>query len=212
MPLWLKRLIRPLIPNRVMARYRLVQHSKHSRVNVDVFLDDATQVKRWLDVTPDTYRVRLSLPSSGETTEFLTVTDPSLPVSQDLANRAVITLGDTAIGAGVVGEVDGPRLAGRRRVEPMIGPRMIAVRSSLLAEVGGVPEGKHPLPGLLARIRDAGHRIGLIPIPAADAPTVRSDPITRAPVVVLAAVPLHDIGGGSRSTQLALELVRQGYH
>ncbi|HSJ35142.1 MAG TPA: hypothetical protein VLB85_08830, partial [Acidimicrobiia bacterium] len=80
------------------------------------------------------------------------------------------------------------------------------------AEVGGVPEGKHPLPGLLARIRDAGHRIGLIPIPTADAPTVRSDPITRTPVVVLAAVPLHDIGGGSRSTQLALELVRQGYH
>ena len=212
MPPWLKRLIRPLIPNRVMARYRLAQHSRDFRVNVDVFLDEARAAPRWLDVTPDTYRVRLGLPSSGETTEFVTVTDPALPVSQDLANRAVVALGDTAIGAGVVGEVDGPRLAGRRRVEPVIGPRMIAVRSSLLAEVGGVPEGKRPLLGLLARIRDAGHRIGLIPIPAGDAPTVRSDPITRAPVVVLAAVPLHDIGGGSRSTQLALELVRQGYH
>jgi hypothetical protein len=212
MPLWLKRLIRPLIPNRVMARYRLVQHSKDSRVNVDVFLDEARMARRWLDVTPDTYRARLALPSSGETTEFVTVADPSLPVSQDLANRAVVALGDAAIGAGVVGEVDGPRLAGRRRVEPVVGPRMIAVRSSLLAEVGGIPEGEHPLPGLLARIRDAGHRIGLIPLPHGDAPTVRSDPITRAPVVVLAAVPLHDIGGGSRSTQLALELVRQGYH
>jgi len=212
MPLWLKRLIRPLIPNRVMARYRLAQHSKHSRVNVDVFLDDATQIKRWLDVTPDTFRVRLDLPSSGETTEFVTVTDPSLPVSQDLANRAVVTLGDAAIAAGVVGEVDGPRLAGRRRAHPVLGPRLIAVRSSLLAEVGGVPEGNHPLPGLLARLGDAGHRIGLIPVPAGDAPTVRSDPITRTPVVVLAAVPLHDIGGGSRSSQLALELVRQGYH
>jgi hypothetical protein len=195
-----------------MARYRLVQHSRHSRVNVDVFPDRASAAKRWLDATPDTYRVRLSLPTSGETTEFLTVTDAALPVSQDLANRAVITLGDLDIGAGVVGEVDGPRLVGRRRVEPVVGPRMIAVRSSLLAEVGGVPDGEHPLPGLLARIRDAGHRIGLVPIPAADAPTVRSDPILRTPVVILAAVPLHDIGGGSRSTQLALELVRQGYH
>ena len=211
-PLWLKRLLRPLIPNRVMARYRLAQHSRHSRVNVDVFLDDESEARHWLGVTPDTYRVRLALPSSGETTEFLTVGDPMLPVSQELANRAVVTLGDAGIGAGVVGEVDTPRLSGRRRAEPMVAPRLIAVRSSILAEVGGVPEGKHPLPGLLARIRDAGHRIGLIPIPPGDAPSNRSDPVTRAPVVILAAVPLHDIGGGSRSTQLALEFVRQGYH
>ncbi|HEX6146516.1 MAG TPA: glycosyltransferase, partial [Acidimicrobiia bacterium] len=115
-------------------------------------------------------------------------------------------------GAGVLGEVDGPRLAGRRRAAPVLGPRFIAVRGSLLAEVGGVPEGRHPLPGLLARLEDAGHRIGLIPVPAGDAPTVRSDPIVRTPVVILAAVPLHDVGGGSRSTQLALELIRQGYH
>lgn len=212
MPIWLKRLIRPLIPNRVMARYRLAQHSRHSRVNVDVFLDDPAQAKRWLNVTPDTYRVRLSLPSSGETTEFLTITDPALPVDQELANRAVVTLGDAEIGAGVVGEVDGPRLSGRRRAEPVLGPRLIAVRSSILSEVGGVPEGAHPLPGLHARMRDAGHRIGLIPIPKGDAPVERSDPIIRNPVVILAAVPLHDIGGGSRSTQFALEMVRQGYH
>lgn len=211
-PLWLKRLLRPLIPDRVMARYRLAQHSRHSRVNVDVFLADPPLSRRWLDATPDTYRVRLSLPTSGETTEFLTVTDPALPVSQDLANRAVVTLGDASIGAGVVGEVEGPRLAGRRRVEPVIGPRMIAVRSRFLDEVGGVPKGEHPLPGLLARLADAGHRIGLIPIPAGDAPTRRGDAITHSPVVILAAVPLHDVGGGSRSTQVALEMVRQGYH
>jgi hypothetical protein len=211
-PHWLKQLLRPLIPNRVMARYRLAQHSRHSRVNVDVFLEDQTMAKRWLAVTPDTYRARLSLPSSGDTTEFVTVTDPALPVSQDLANRAVVTLGDGEIGAGVVGEVEGPRLAGRRRAEPSVGPRVIAVRSNILDEVGGIPEGRHPLPGLLARLRDAGYRIGLIPVPDDDAPTVRTDPISRAPVVIMAGVPLHDIGGGSRSTQLALELVRQGYH
>lgn len=208
----LKRLIRPLIPNRVMARYRLAQHSRHSRVNVDVFLVDPGKSRRWLDVTPDTYRVRLSLPTTGETTEFLTVTDPALPVPQDVANRAVVTLGDADIGAGVVAEVDGPRLAGRRRTEPVIGPRLIAVRSSLLDEVGGIPDGEHPLPGLLTRLRDAGHRIGLIPVPVGDAPAHRTDPIARSPVVILAAVPIHDIGGGSRSTQLAVEMVRQGYH
>ncbi len=208
----LKRIVRPLIPNRVMARYRLVQHSRHSRVNVDVFLDDPALARRWLDATPDTYRVRLALPSSGETTEFLTVTDPALDVSQDLANRAVVTLGDSAIGAGVVGEVDGPRLAGRLRSEPKVGPKVIAVRSSVLEEVGGIPPGEHPLPALLARLRDAGNRIGLIPLPVGTAPTRRADPVSRSPVVILAAVPIHDIGGGSRSTQLAVEMVRQGYH
>jgi Glycosyl transferase 4-like domain/Glycosyl transferases group 1 len=208
----LKRIVRPLIPNRVMARYRLVQHSRHSRVNVDVFLDDPALARRWLDATPDTYRVRLALPSTGETTEFLTVTDPALELSQDLANRAVVTLGDSAIGAGVVGEVDGPRLAGRRRAEPIVGPQVIAVRSSALDEVGGIPPGEHPLPALLARLRDAGNRIGLIPLPVGTAPTRRADPVSRSPVVILAAVPIHDIGGGSRSTQLAVEMVRQGYH
>ena len=195
-----------------MARYRLAQHSRHSRVNVDVFLDDSKTSKRWLDVTPDTYRVRLSLPSSGETTEFVTVTDDGLVVAQDLVNRAVVTLGDRDIGAGVVGEVERPRLVDRRRTEPTVGPRVIAVRRAFLDEVGGIPDGDHPLPGLLARLRDAGHRIGLIPVTPQGAPTVRTDPVGRRPVVILAAVPLHDIGGGSRSTQLALELVRQGYH
>jgi hypothetical protein len=208
----LKRIVRPLIPNRVMARYRLVQHSRYSRVNVDVFLDDPDLAGRWLDATPDTYRVRLALPSSGETTEFLTVTDPALEVPQDLANRAVVTLGDSAIGAGVVGEVDGPRLAGRLRAEPKVGPKVIAVRSSVLEEVGGIPPGEHPLPALLDRLRDAGNRIGLIPLSAGTAPTNRADPVSRRPVVILAAVPIHDIGGGSRSTQLAVEMVRQGYH
>jgi glycosyltransferase involved in cell wall biosynthesis len=31
-------------------------------------------------------------------------------------------------------------------------------------------------------------------------------------VVILAAVPMHDVGGGSRSAQLALEFVRRGFH
>ena len=103
-------------------------------------------------------------------------------------------------------------MPGRLRAEPVVGPRVIAVRSSVLDEVGGIPPGEHPLPALLARLRDAGNRIGLIPLPVGSAPTGRADPVSRSPVVILAAVPIHDIGGGSRSTQLAVEMVRQGYH
>jgi hypothetical protein len=37
-------------------------------------------------------------------------------------------------------------------------------------------------------------------------------PIDGDAIVVMAAVPLHDIGGGSRAAQIAFELVRRGYH
>ena len=53
----LKRLIRPVIPDRVMARYRLHQHSRQVRGNVDVLVTSPRDVRRWLRVTPDTYRI-----------------------------------------------------------------------------------------------------------------------------------------------------------
>jgi len=207
----LKRLLRPLIPDRVMARYRLHQHSRQVRVNVDVFLDDSRTARRWLRATPDTYRVRLSTPPGEPPTGLLMMTDNSLPVDQELVDKAVAVLADPEIGAGVVGDVVGPKLVGRGRVEPQVGPRLIAVRPKTLDEVGGLPLGDHPLPGLLARLRDAGHRIGLIPTLPSGAPVDRSDPIDIPPVVILAAVPMHDIGGGARSTQFTLEFVRQGF-
>ncbi len=208
-----KRLLRPLIPDRVMARYRLHQHSRHSRSNVDVFLPDSRRARHWLRATPDTYRVRLSLPEGEPQPEMVVVVDPSLPWEEDWRDTATRALADPWLGAAVVGEVDEPRLVDRRRVEPVIGPLLIVVRQKILDEVGGLPEGDHPLPGLLARARDAGHPIGLIPVlPRADAPTARADPIEADAVVILAAVPMHDLGGGPRSTQLALEFLRQGHH
>jgi glycosyltransferase involved in cell wall biosynthesis len=93
-----------------------------------------------------------------------------------------------------------------------MGPVVVAVRREIHEEVGGAPAGELPLPGLLARIRDAGHPIGLIPLAKGEAATERSDPIETEAIVILAVVPMHDIGGGARSTQLALEFLRQGYH
>lgn len=195
-----------------MARYRLHQHSRQVRVNVDVFLEDSRKARKWLRATPDTYRVRMSTPPAEPPTEFLVLTDDSLPVDQKLVDQAVAVLADPEIGASVVGEVAEIRLVDRRRVEPRVGPRLIVTTADVLSEVGGVPAGDHPLPGLLARLRDAGHRMGLIPTPLSGAPIERTDPIRRLPVVILAAVPMHDIGGGARSTQFALEFVRQGFH
>jgi len=191
-----------------MARYRLAQHSRSSRVNVDVFVDDPATAKRWLAVTPDTYRVRLTLPTGQVPDDVVLIGDES----NELASRARSILADPEIGAAVVGEVASPRLKNRRRAEPEVGSRLMATTTSVLDEVGGVPAGDHPLPGLLARVRDAGYRIGLIPISPEGAAVVRTDPIEADAIVILAAVPMHDIGGGARSTQLALEFLKQGFH
>ena len=202
----LKRALRPLIPNRVMARYRLRQHSKAVRVNVDVAVAAAGDARRWLATTPDTYRV-IDVAVLGDVPDDV-VTIPegteALPAAR-LLSRADIA-------AGVMGELAPPRLVDRRRVEPVVAPAAIVIRPGVLEDIGGVPQGTSPLPALLARLRDAGHRIGLVPVPPAGAEARRTDPIAADPVVILTAVPMHDVGGGSRGAQLALELIRRGYH
>ena len=210
--LGVKKLIRPLIPDWVMAKYRLAQWSKHSRVNVDVFIPDQRRARRWLAVTPDTYRVLLTFPDGAPPAKVRVVTDDDFQVTDQVRGQALRLLADPGIGAAVVGEVSDTQMSDRRRDEPLIGPSMVLVREEVLDEVGGVPAGLHPLPALLARLKDAGHRLGLIPIEPVGAPYIRTDPIDAPSVVILATVPLHDVGGGARSSQLAVELLRQGYH
>ncbi len=205
--MWLRKLVRPLVPDRVMARYRLAEHSRQVRTNVDVFLAAADPARRrWLAATPDTYRVRPleSLPPAGE---FRVLGDDE--AARELAARVAAADG---VDAGLVAEVAPPRLAGRRRVEPAMAPRALAVRQEHWDEIGGAPPGDRPLPGLLARLRDAGLTLGLAPLPPDGAPVHRSDPIGGEAVVVLALVPIHDVGGGSRGAQLTLELLRRGVH
>src|SRR5690606_39604090 len=113
---------------------------------------------------------------------------------------------------GIGGDTVRPRSVSMRRSGPEVGPRLIAIRDEVLKEVGGIPEGDTPLPVLHDRLRQAGHPVGLIPLPRTGAPTRRADRITLPTVIIFALVPIHDIGGGARSTQLALELLRQGYH
>ncbi|GMQ85988.1 MAG: hypothetical protein BMS9Abin07_1558 [Acidimicrobiia bacterium] len=201
-----KRTLRPLIPDQVMARYRLAQHSKTVRVNVEVAVTDAAETRRWLSTTPDTYRV-IDPTHLGEPPQDVIV----IPEGAD-ADAAARLLSRPDIAAVVVGEVARPRLVDRRRSEPAIAPTAIVVRPGTLEDIGDVPAGDHPLPGLLARLRDGGHRIGLVPVPQAGADPIRRDPIAAEPVVILAAVPMHDVGGGSRGAQMALELVTRGYH
>jgi glycosyltransferase involved in cell wall biosynthesis len=203
-----KRVLRPLVPDRLMARYRLRQHSNAARVNVDVVLEHEKAASRWLATTPDTYRVIDPAVLADATTEFVAIGHP--PADGWAMASATGLLSRKDIGAALVGEVAAPRLIDRRRAEPVVAPVTMVLRPEVLGEVGEPPGGD--LAALLARVRDAGHRIGLVPVEPSGAESLRHDPIDADPVVILAAVPLHDVGGGSRGAQLAFELVGRGYH
>jgi glycosyltransferase involved in cell wall biosynthesis len=205
MPRWLKRLLRPLIPDRVMARHRLRQHSLQVRTNVDVLVAGARRRRRWLGVTPDTYRVGPEPPAGA-----VPVPDDVVMLGDDrFADRAVAALVATGAEAAVVGYTTRPRLVGRRRAEPTVEPATVAAPQHVVDEVFGIPGGD--LVGLVSRVRDAGRRLALVPIETKHGlRAMRADPVAPPVVVVLATVPLHDVGGGSRSAQLARELLRRG--
>ncbi|MGB7860749.1 MAG: hypothetical protein WBM90_09650 [Acidimicrobiia bacterium] len=207
----LKKFVRPLVPDRVMARYRLAQHSVGTRVNVDVLVTDPRRARRWLGTTPDTYRVRRNTADLTAPREANLLTG-KVHVSPEMRDVALRFLGDPTIDAVVVGETTVPRLVGRRRAEPRIGPVLIASRPGVLDEIGERIGTATELTGVLARLRDAGFHLGLVPIVPNSAPTTRTDPIDIETMVILSAVPMHDIGGGSRSAQLAVEFLRQGFH
>ena len=206
----IKELIRPLVPERMMTWYRSRQYPERSGRNFDVLVDDRDAARRWLADTPDTYRVRLSLPGGEPPSDLIEVADRQ--VDKSLLDKARQLMVDQDLAAVVVGETDAPYLS-RRRSDPTIGPRAVVVRRWVLEEVGGEPAGENRLVALMERLIRAGHHLGLIPVPVTDAPAEElAHPIEKHPVVILAVVPMHDIGGGARSTQLALEFLRQGHH
>jgi glycosyltransferase involved in cell wall biosynthesis len=92
----------------------------------------------------------------------------------------------------------------RHRAEPAVAPVRVEARGSDFA-LNGDPVGD------FERLRQTGLPYQLIPTPGGV--RTRSDLITaEVAVVILAAVPIHDVGGGSRGAQLAQELASQGHH
>jgi hypothetical protein len=207
-----------------LTALRLAAYSRQARVNVDVFREG--EPAAWLRRAPDTYRVRGSSPS-GPTppwsiqeisesavrlaSEGIVVVPPGLEPAA--AGELAALLAEPETAAAVLAGVSWPRRIGKQRPEPRLAPLAVAFRRSAWEEVGGFPGGSSSLPGLVARLRDAGHRLALVPSAGAGGEARRQDVIDgRGSVVVLAAVPMHDVGGGSRAAQMALELVNRGYH
>ena len=199
----IKTALRPLVPNSVMARYRRHQHSQGARHPVDVYVADGDGPRRWRAFTPNTYRVVTHGPRSKRPSAQMVM----LGRADDDLERYVGSLGAEA---AVRGRVAKPSMVDMRIVEPRVEPVSIAADTSLLGSLGIDPD--LDLPTALRLLTDAGTHIALVP-EVVDGP-VGGDlpPVTGDTVVVLAAVPIHDVGGGSRAAQIALELVRRGYH
>ncbi len=197
----LRSALRPLIPDALMARYRRRQHSRSVRTNVDIYVPDGRLARRWRSYTPDTYRIVTFEPTTGP---------PDHVVIGEIDDSPVPYLGFLGSEVVVSGAVNRPRMRGMRITEPMVQPRTIVTTDALLRAVG-VPDGADPATAL-RMFRDGGSRIGLLPS-IVGRPITTGLPITaREAVVVMAAVPLHDIGGGSRAAQITFELLRRGYH
>lgn len=222
----LKRLIRPIVPDRIMARLRLRQQSRHSRNNVLVLVTNGKEARRWAAVTPDTYQVAIA--STGALVRpYFVVTDDSAhlqPASAEIVvageatavgqygSQVVAALTEFGLDATVVARTPPPALWGRRRTEPDIEPIVIATWGNVWHEAGGWPPLQPAAPILADRLTAAGRRLGLVPVVGDHRPRGRTDPINGPVVVIFAAVPLHDVGGGSRGAQMAQELLRRGYH
>lgn len=99
---------------------------------------------------------------------------------------------------------DRPQVWGTAHLRPGLEPQVVATRVL-------DPEDQ-PHPGsAFHRIRQAGTLYELVPQPSSPSPS--PDPIEgEGSVVILAAVPLHDVGGGSRGAQIAQEAAAHGYH
>jgi glycosyltransferase involved in cell wall biosynthesis len=218
----LRRLVRRFVPVRLAERFRRPV-APSSGLNVDVVIADDDERRRWLAATPDTVRVvspdgygeappvRFQSPGWVEPGTVDLVAVAARPLTAAESNLVARPLTDADVAASVLGAAGPAGLAGGSG--PRVQPDAIVLRRRVWDEIGGMPPGDVNLAGLFARLCQAGHRLALIPVGLPSVARPRVDPISAVgAAVVLAAVPLHDVGGGFRGAQIAMELCRRGFH
>ncbi len=217
-----KRLIRPLIPDSLFVKLRPRRHGT-VRFNMDIVETSAASRKRWIRATPDTVRARdpRSYPGNGPTGRIVI---DSTPAEQEGVRAAAVGELNTKAAAALFAPLSDPdtdvsvlarvgnAIVSQTLTLPPVQPLAIAIRERAFDEVGPWPDGPDAIPAIYARCVAAGHHIALTPQPDGVSPSPRSDPIDEPTVLIFAVVPMEDVGGGSRSSQMAQELLARGYH
>ncbi len=204
-----KRAVRPLVPDSLVARIRRPARPGWARTNVDIIVDGDPD--SWLRATPDTYRV-VKTPA-GPAADC--VLEEAHEIGSADRNRIRVVMASHPYGAVIMARTVPPRINRGSFAFPTIEPVAIGVHPDFYAEIGGRATGDHDLTGLLFRVLNAGKPTALIPHgpPTATGPVAPTTPITHSlSVVVMAGVPLHDVGGGFRGAQLARQLAKSGAH
>lgn len=219
-----KRAIRPLVPDAVIVRIKSPRRAV-LRFNLDVVEPRRSRALRWIRATSDTVRVRHPRTYSGTTPDVEVKSFAAMgsadgdvvalttrPLLDDERADLLRPMADPGTDVSVLA-VTSPPEVGKTLSLPPAEPVAMAFRAHALSEVATAPTRWDPLHAFYSRSQAAGHSIALTPIRSKFAPARRSDPIDHlGSVVILAVVPVHDVGGGSRSSQMAQELVARGYH
>ncbi len=207
-----KRAIRPLVPDRLVARFRTPTRPGWARTNVDIIIDENPDA--WLRATPNTYRV-VRTPRASAATADCVLEEAHEELEAADRNRIRTVMAAHPYGAVIMARTVPPRINRGSYEFPSMEPIAIGVRPELFVDIGGRTAHDDDLTGLLFRVFNAGEPIALIPRgrPTSASTTAPTTPITASlSVVVMAGVPLHDVGGGFRGAQLARQFAKSGAH
>lgn len=203
--------MRRLLPVRLLNWYRRRHYSK-SRNNLIVLLPPAENLDKWLKGTPSTHRFgrreRTAAPQQiPDDIEVVVDRSDGTDWAEALAART-----STGAKVGIAANVGNPSRAGWGERDLAISPHALAIDRSTLADLGGALEGESAQT-LHRRAWDAGLEIAVAAHVVERTRSVsRDDPIDAPCVLILSAVPMYDVGGGSRAAQLAVAMVGAGIH
>ena len=197
-----KTIMRPLIPDSLMARYRRHQHSRGIRSNVDLYVEATSLAKSFLSFTPDTYRVVSNPPPASvpSVEDPVWIGPPDARLERYLGHH-----GSEVVASATMGK---PSMRSMRIVEPALDVHSILTTRAIATDAGVLDDMD---PATAYRLfTTAGRQVGVLPHVQRRI-HLSPRPIDGDVVTVLAAVPIHDIGGGSRAAQITFELLRRGY-
>lgn len=203
--------MRRLLPGRSLNWYRRRRYSK-SRNNLIVLLPLGEDLDEWLKGTPATHRF-----GRRERIAFPQHSPDSIEIVMDGSDgtdwpEALAAMTSTGAEVGIAANVGKPSRVVLGERDLAISPSALAIDRSTLADLGGVLEGDSAQT-LYRRAWDAGIEIAVAAHPVERVRSAtREDPIDAPCVLILSAVPIYDVGGGSRSAQLAVAMVGAGIH
>lgn len=166
------------------------------RSNVDVWVSKPSQRIRWMVFTPDTYRIGYSRARYPAPPGWTTIgSDAEAPLAAWESGTPVVVTQSTK-----------PAMPGSRRItEPALTPKSVS-----FPPAADIPD-SDDLVGIVRNFNSAGSRFQAVLAGQYTAAASQPNrPITGDAVVVVSAVPLHDVGGGSRGAQLAGALLKKG--